>query len=167
MRIDLGGHPVQAGSKRAPGHSRVRRARRKSSWPEGEPSAKDGGKRQRFCGEPCRRHFAKAALAWVMDAVATGKLSREDLRNGPPATRRSFLEGGTGDGVGEVAYIAWASPRPAQALRASHTLTPARLRAGERPHALRPSRRASTSPTGFGAQQRSGCRNSLTVHLRR
>jgi hypothetical protein len=48
----------------------------------------DGGKRQRFCAEPCRRHFAKAALAWVMDAVATGKLSREDLRNGPPATRR-------------------------------------------------------------------------------
>jgi hypothetical protein len=51
-----------------------------------------GGKLQRFCAERCRRHFAKAALAWVMDAVATGKLSREDLRNGRPATPRCATE---------------------------------------------------------------------------
>ena len=61
----------------------------------------DGGKRQRFCAEPCRRHFAKAALAWTEEAVASGALAREQLRKASPATRRSFLEGEPGDGVVE------------------------------------------------------------------
>ena len=61
----------------------------------------DGGKRQRFCAEPCRRLFAKAALAWVVQAVASGRLAREQLWNASPATRRSPTEAKGATGVVE------------------------------------------------------------------
>ena len=61
----------------------------------------NGGKRQRFCAEPCRRAFAKAALAWTVEAVASGALVREELWSASPATRRSILEGEPGNGVVE------------------------------------------------------------------
>jgi len=47
-----------------------------------------GGKRQRFCVQTCRRAFARAAAALVARAIEAGTLSRDELRNGPPATRR-------------------------------------------------------------------------------
>lgn len=52
----------------------------------------DGGKRQRFCAEPGGRAFAKAALTWAAEAVASGALAREESRSGPSAMRRSIAE---------------------------------------------------------------------------
>ena len=55
---------------------------------------RDGGRAQKYCSEPCRRSFAKAALARTEEAIASGALAREQLRKASPATPRSFLEGG-------------------------------------------------------------------------
>ena len=52
----------------------------------------NGGRAQKFCAERCRRSFAKAALRWAEEAVASGVLAREQLRSGPPATRRSISD---------------------------------------------------------------------------
>ena len=39
-----------------------------------------GGIRQKFCSTPCRRAFDRAIRAWARDALATGRLSVDDLR---------------------------------------------------------------------------------------
>ena len=48
---------------------------------------RDGGKRQVFCREACRRSFEAAGRRWVAEAIATGTLSVDALRNGTAATR--------------------------------------------------------------------------------
>jgi hypothetical protein len=73
-RLDLGGHPAQAGSKRAPGDRRVRLARRRSSWPEGGTLSAFGGG-----GEDSARDFVWTFL-WQEMAVI-----RQDDQTGPPA----------------------------------------------------------------------------------
>jgi hypothetical protein len=52
----------------------------------------NGGRAQKFCAETCRRSFAKAALRWAQEVVASGVLAREQLRSDPPATRRSISD---------------------------------------------------------------------------
>ena len=52
----------------------------------------NGGRAQKFCAETCRRSFAKAARRWAEEVVASGVLAREQLRSGPPATRRSISD---------------------------------------------------------------------------
>jgi hypothetical protein len=47
----------------------------------------DGGKRQRFCREVCRRIFDAAGRRWVAGAIADGTLTLGQLRSGPAATR--------------------------------------------------------------------------------
>lgn len=47
----------------------------------------DGGKRQVFCRPVCRRAFDAAGRRWVAEAIASGMLTLDSLRNGPPATR--------------------------------------------------------------------------------
>jgi hypothetical protein len=47
----------------------------------------DGGKRQVFCRPVCRRAFDAAGRRWVAEAIATGTLSLDALRDGPAATR--------------------------------------------------------------------------------
>jgi hypothetical protein len=46
-----------------------------------------GGKRQVFCRPACRRGFDAAGRRWVAEAIATGTLSLDALRNGAAATR--------------------------------------------------------------------------------
>jgi hypothetical protein len=50
----------------------------------------DGGKRQVFCRPTCRRAFDAAGRRWVSEAIASGMLSVDALRNGPGATRALF-----------------------------------------------------------------------------
>lgn len=47
----------------------------------------DGGKRQVFCREACRRAFDAAGRQWVAEAIAGGMLTVDALRNGAAATR--------------------------------------------------------------------------------
>jgi hypothetical protein len=47
----------------------------------------DGGKRQLFCRPACRRGFDAAGRRWVAEAIATGVLAVDALRNGPATTR--------------------------------------------------------------------------------
>jgi hypothetical protein len=47
----------------------------------------DGGKAQRFCRPACRRAFHAAARTWALDAIASGRLTVAEIRNGPPAPR--------------------------------------------------------------------------------
>jgi hypothetical protein len=51
-----------------------------------------GGKRQVFCRPACRRGFDAAGRRWVAEAIATGTLTLDALRNGA-ATTRAFLPG--------------------------------------------------------------------------
>jgi len=53
-----------------------------------------GGKAQRFCHPTCRRAFDAAGRRWVAEAIATGTLTVDALRNGPTATR-ALLPGET------------------------------------------------------------------------
>ena len=46
-----------------------------------------GGHAQRFCRPACRRAFDEAGRRWVAEAIASGMLTLDSLRNGPPATR--------------------------------------------------------------------------------
>jgi hypothetical protein len=46
-----------------------------------------GGKRQVFCRPACRRDFDAAGRRWVAEAIATGALTVDALRNGAAATR--------------------------------------------------------------------------------
>jgi hypothetical protein len=46
-----------------------------------------GGKRQVFCRPACRRGFDAAGRRWVSEAIASGMLTVEALRNGAAATR--------------------------------------------------------------------------------
>jgi hypothetical protein len=48
---------------------------------------RDGGKRQVFCRPVCRRAFDAAGRRWVADAIASGMLTVDGLRNGPATTR--------------------------------------------------------------------------------
>jgi hypothetical protein len=48
---------------------------------------RDGGRRQVFCRPVCRRGFDAAGRRWVADAIVTGTLSLDALRNGSAATR--------------------------------------------------------------------------------
>jgi hypothetical protein len=52
----------------------------------------DGGKQQKFCRSSCRREFHAAARAWALAAIASGALSRVDVRSGPAATRTLLSE---------------------------------------------------------------------------
>jgi hypothetical protein len=54
---------------------------------------RDGGKPQVFCRPVCRRRFDAAGRRWVADAIATGALTVDALRNGAAATR-ALLAGG-------------------------------------------------------------------------
>ena len=47
----------------------------------------DGGKRQVFCCPACRREHDAAGRRWVAQAIATGTLTVDELKNGPAATR--------------------------------------------------------------------------------
>ena len=47
----------------------------------------DGGKRQLFCRPACPRGFDAAGRRWVAEAIATGVLAVDALRNGPATTR--------------------------------------------------------------------------------
>ncbi len=69
----------------------------------------DGGKRQKFCSEPCRREFAKDALAHAEWTVAAGLLTRDRLREGPRSNAALVSSG-----VGPVRAIP-ASPSPGSA----------------------------------------------------
>jgi hypothetical protein len=51
---------------------------------------RDGGKRQVFCREVCRRVFEPAGCRWVAEAIATGALTVDALRNGAATTRALF-----------------------------------------------------------------------------
>jgi hypothetical protein len=51
-----------------------------------------GGKRQVFCRPVCRRGFDAAGRRWVADAISTGMLTIDGLRNGAAATR-ALLQG--------------------------------------------------------------------------
>jgi hypothetical protein len=46
-----------------------------------------GGKRQVFCRPACRRGFDAAGRRWVAEAIASGTLTLDALRNGAAATR--------------------------------------------------------------------------------
>jgi hypothetical protein len=46
-----------------------------------------GGHAQRFCRSACRRGFDAAGRRWVAEAIATGMLTLDALRNGAAATR--------------------------------------------------------------------------------
>jgi len=48
---------------------------------------RDGGKRQLFCHSVCRRDFDAAGRRWVAEAIATGVLTVDALKNGAVATR--------------------------------------------------------------------------------
>jgi hypothetical protein len=48
---------------------------------------RDGGKPQVFCRPACRRDFDTAGRRWVAEALATGMLTVDALKNGPAATR--------------------------------------------------------------------------------
>jgi hypothetical protein len=48
---------------------------------------RDGGKPRVFCRPDCRRIFDAAARRWVAEAIATGLLTLDALKNGPTATR--------------------------------------------------------------------------------
>jgi hypothetical protein len=48
---------------------------------------RDGGKRQVFCRPVCRRAFDAAGRRWVAEAITSGMLTVDGLRNGPNATR--------------------------------------------------------------------------------
>jgi len=48
---------------------------------------RDGGKRQVFCRPACRRDFDAAGRRWVAEAIATGAMTVDALRNGLAATR--------------------------------------------------------------------------------
>jgi hypothetical protein len=47
----------------------------------------DGGKRQLFCRAACRRGFDAAGRRWVAEAIATGVLTVDALKNGLTTTR--------------------------------------------------------------------------------
>jgi hypothetical protein len=47
----------------------------------------DGGKRQVFCRPVCRRGFDAAGRRWVADAIATGRLTVQELKSGAAPTR--------------------------------------------------------------------------------
>jgi hypothetical protein len=47
----------------------------------------DGGKPQVFCRPICRRNFDAAGRRWVAEAIATGTLTVEELKNHSAATR--------------------------------------------------------------------------------
>jgi hypothetical protein len=55
---------------------------------------RDGGKRQVFCRPACRRGFDAAGRRFVAEAIASGTLSLDALRNGAAATR-ALLAGAT------------------------------------------------------------------------
>jgi hypothetical protein len=46
-----------------------------------------GGKRQVFCRPACRRGFDAAGRRWMSEAIASGTLTVDALRNGAAATR--------------------------------------------------------------------------------
>jgi len=46
-----------------------------------------GGHSQRFCRPSCRRAFHAAARAWTLDALAEGRVTVGDFKNGLRATR--------------------------------------------------------------------------------
>jgi hypothetical protein len=48
---------------------------------------RDGGKAQVFCRPDCRRGFDASGRRWVAEAIATGVLTVDALKNGPAATR--------------------------------------------------------------------------------
>jgi hypothetical protein len=48
---------------------------------------RDGGKRQLFCRLVCRREFDAAGRRLVVEAIATGVLTVQALKNGPTAMR--------------------------------------------------------------------------------
>jgi hypothetical protein len=48
---------------------------------------RSGGRAQRFCRPPCRRAFHAAARAWTLDALAEGRVTVGDFKNGLRATR--------------------------------------------------------------------------------
>jgi hypothetical protein len=54
---------------------------------KGFASRRDGGKRQVFCRPACRRGIDAAGRRWVSEAIATGTLTVEALRNGAATTR--------------------------------------------------------------------------------
>jgi hypothetical protein len=48
---------------------------------------RDGGKAQVFCRPACRRGFDAAGRQWVAEAIATGVLTVDALKNGLVSTR--------------------------------------------------------------------------------
>jgi hypothetical protein len=48
---------------------------------------RDGGKRQVFCDPVCRRDLDASGRRWVAQAIATGVLTVQELKNGPTPTR--------------------------------------------------------------------------------
>jgi hypothetical protein len=48
----------------------------------------DGGRRQKYRSEHCRRAFAKDALAYAERMVVAGLLTLDQMREGPCATPR-------------------------------------------------------------------------------
>ena len=58
------------------------------AWCDGafQPRA-TGGRRQRFCGDRCRRALDRAGRRWIADALDGGMLTVADLKSGPAATR--------------------------------------------------------------------------------
>ena len=48
---------------------------------------RDGGKPQVYCREACRRSLDAAGRRWVAEAIASGMLTVDALRNGPGVTR--------------------------------------------------------------------------------
>src|SRR5215469_2053651 len=54
---------------------------------KGYTPRRDGGKRQVFCRPACRRAFDAAGRLWVAEAIATGVLTVDALKNSPTPTR--------------------------------------------------------------------------------
>ena len=62
----------------------------------------DDGKRQVFCRPMCRRAFDAAGRRWVAEAIATGVLTVQELKNGPAAMRALGLAAASPPPEGEA-----------------------------------------------------------------